>query len=249
MGQEKLIRNEPSPSDDSFSSNSLHQNATLQVDSVSSSLQRSDSLPLDQDCRVSLLTESMSLTSMVQAKPPPNLDSTALLLADSVSSASVIMEENSSSSQSAATHTTQHAESVSPLSLDQDSHLPDQAGSTSLPDSQSCSFTVSSSPEQDYCNLNSAQNTPSELLAPLDSVENVNHPINSASNTPMPALHSDDSTDARSRQMQGKNRHLITRLRNVVRQRLFTRLRRRVQWAIDTCLEMNLNSFVDQLRQ
>ena len=66
--QEKLVRNKPSPSDDSFSSNSLHQNATLQVDSVSSSLQKSDSLPHDQDCRVSLLTESMSSAAMVQAK-------------------------------------------------------------------------------------------------------------------------------------------------------------------------------------
>ncbi len=68
MEQEKLVNNKPSPADNSFSSNSLHQNATLQVDSVSSSLQKSDSLPHDQDCRVSLLTESMSSAAMVQAK-------------------------------------------------------------------------------------------------------------------------------------------------------------------------------------
>ncbi len=253
--QENLDSNNSSPADDSLSSNSLHQDnydslesvshTTLPTESVSSSLVQSDSLPLDQACKASpLTTESLSSASMVLAKPPPDVDSHGLLLANSVSS-SPVMQENTSSSQSAA-NTAQQVTSVSPP-LEQDYHHPDQPGSTNLPASQSRLSAASNSSEQDECNINSAGNASLELLASSYSMDHVDHPINSASNTTVPAIHSEDSTTA-TKQTQ-KKRRLVSRLRNVVHQRLFKRLRRRVQWAIDTCLEINLNSIVFQLGQ
>ncbi len=233
--QENLDSNNPSPADDSLSSNSLHQDNYDSLESVSV---QSDSVPLDQACKVSpLTTESLSSASMVLAKPPPDVDSHGLLLANSVSS-SPVMQENSSSSQSAA-NTAQQVTSVSPP-LEQDYHHPDQPGSTNLPASQSRLSAASNSSEQDECNINSAGNASLELLASSYSMDHVDHPINSASNAAVPTIHSDESTATSTRQMQGKRRHLVSRLRNVVCKRLFTRMRR-VQWAIDTCLELKLN--------
>ena len=130
---------------------------------------------------------------MLQVRPPTDVDSHGLLLADSAS-LNPAKQENASSSQSAA-NTAQQVTSVPPP-LEQDYHHPDQARSMNLPAPQSCLSAASNSSEQDECNINSAGNKSLELLASSYSMDHVNHPINSASNTAVPAIHSEDSTTA-----------------------------------------------------